>query len=123
MNLHILRFPALAALLLTAASGVRAAGAVDITLHNNASDSLRVTLHDLNAQPAQQVLVRDVINGFSSLRLSVTPDAAGLGHVSWTAHTLGSGSQRRCAQRDRPGLASGADVHVFANRECATPIH
>jgi hypothetical protein len=122
MDTRTCRLSALAAVLLIASSPVLADGAVAITLDNNTSDSLRVTLYDLNALPAQRVIVRDVINGFATLRLSVTPDASGLGHVSWTARTIGSGSQRRCGQNDKAALASGADVHVYANQECPTPI-
>jgi hypothetical protein len=119
MNTSALRQIALAAALLAATSPfAHADGAVDIRLHNNTSDTLRVTLIDLNARPAQRVITGDVINGFATLRLSVTPDASGLAHVSWTAHTIGSGSQRRCAQRDKPGLAAGADVKVYANTDC-----
>ena len=123
MNIAALRQIALAAALVVAASPLaQADGALDITLHNNTSDALRVTLVDLNAQPAQRVVTGDVINGFASLQLSVTPDASGRGHVAWTAHTIGSGSQRRCGRRDRPGLADGADVKVHANTACPTPI-
>lgn len=118
------RLPALAAALVLVASPlVHADGGIDLTIDNNTSDTLQVTLVDLNVDPAQRVLTGEVINGFASLRVSVTPGAAGLGHVSWTAHTMGSGSERRCGQHDRPDLQGGTDVHVYANTECPTPIH
>jgi len=62
MRIHHSGLPTLALVLLATAEPALAADAVDIILNNDTSDSLRITLFDLNAAPAQRVIVGDVIN-------------------------------------------------------------
>jgi hypothetical protein len=114
------RLPAtLACLLLIAGSRpVLGADGVNISVTNNTTDDLRVTVYDLNTHPAQKVLMKDVINGFATLLISITPDESGHGHLSWKATTVGGGSMRRCGRHDNAGLKNGDDVHIYANAEC-----
>ena len=103
---------------LSGGNPARGAGGVNLTVTNNTTDDLALTIYDLNTRPVQKVLTRDVINGFATLRISVTPDGSGQGHVSWKAATVGGGALARCGGRDRSGLQEGDDVHVYANAAC-----
>lgn len=108
----------LACLLLFAADTAALADGLDITLNNNTTGNLLVTVYDMNAQPPQKVLSGAVINGFASIRISIAADAAGHGHLSWRATSVDR-DMRRCGHHDKPKLNDGDTVHVYANSECA----
>jgi hypothetical protein len=93
--------------------------AVTITIDNNTTKSLLVTVYDLNTRPAQRVLSSATINSFASVTVMIAADDSGQGHLSWTA-TSGNRNMRTCGHRDKPGLDNGDKVHVYANSECAT---
>jgi hypothetical protein len=90
-----------------------------ITINNNTTSDLLVTIYDMSTNPAQRLLSSESINGFASITVTIAADASGQGHLSWSATTLGP-DMRRCGHRDKPGLSDGDTVHVFANDECAT---
>ena len=88
-----------------------------ITISNDTTTNLLVTVYDLNASPAQRILSGQLMNGFATMSLSVTPDSSGQGHLSWTATTLDR-DMRQCGHRDKPNLNDGDTVHVYANDDC-----
>jgi hypothetical protein len=89
-----------------------------ITINNNTTKNLLVTVYDLNSNPAQQVVSSATINGFASISVMVGADASGQGHLSWTATTVDK-DMRMCGHHDKPHLNDGDTVHVYANSPCA----
>src|SRR5271156_5265576 len=77
-----------------------------ITINNNTSDNLLVTVYDQNTRPAQQVLSTTAIYGNASVSVAISPDGSGTGHVSWTAMTIDH-DMRQCGHNDRAGLNDG----------------
>jgi len=90
-----------------------------ITINNNTTTALLVTIYDMNTLPAQKLLSSESVNGFASITVTIDPDASGQGHLSWSSTTVGRDA-RKCGHRDMPGLSDGDTVHVSANEECAT---
>ena len=90
---------------------------VTVRILNDTPDALGVTIFDRNVQPAQAVVSSEVINGNASLSVSVTADASGRGHLSWTATTVDR-DMRRCGHKDKPGVNDGDTIRVHANRTC-----
>ena len=88
-----------------------------ITINNNTTKDLLVTVYDLNTNPVQRVLASATISGFASVPLTITADGSGQGHLSWTA-TSGDRNMRTCGHHDRPHLNNSDTVHVYANSEC-----
>ena len=90
---------------------------VTITINNNTTKDLLVTVYDLNTNPVQRVVANAIINGFASVPLTIAADGSGEGHLSWTA-TSGDRNMRTCGHHDRPHLNDSDTVHVYANSEC-----
>jgi hypothetical protein len=103
--------------MLYAAGAALAGDGVTVRILNDTPDALSVTIFDRNVQPAQAVVSSEVINGNASLSVSVTADASGRGHLSWTATTVDR-DMRRCGHRDKPGVNDGDTIRVHANRSC-----
>lgn len=91
---------------------------MSITINNNTTKNLIVTVYDLNTHPAQQIVSNATINGFASISVMVGADASGHGHLSWTATTVDK-DMRMCGHHDKADLNDGDTVHVYANSECA----
>ncbi len=90
---------------------------VSITVTNDNTDDVFVSLYDANTRPRSKLLSHQRINGFASIPISVSADASGNGHVYWTAVTADP-SMRKCGRRDKPGLTNDASVHVYAKADC-----
>ena len=90
---------------------------VDLRVYNDSADQVIVTLYDMNANPPEPVLERQIIEGFAWFPASVTPGTDGHGHVRWNAETTGT-SFHRCGHRERRKLTSDAVVRVFADSSC-----
>jgi hypothetical protein len=103
-------------LLLAIAHAAHAQG-ITLTIDNNTSRNLRVTVYDLTANPAKPAIPAQVINGFASITVLVSADQSGHAHVRWTATTVDQDMQK-CSQRDKADLSDGATVHVFASDGC-----
>jgi hypothetical protein len=106
--------------LLTLSAGATAVGdddMVSLKISNDDTDDILVTVYDMNAEPPGAVIIRQRINGFAWIPVSVTAGRAGFGHVWWTATTAVAG-QHRCGQRDTRGLGNDDSVPVFANSPC-----
>lgn len=90
---------------------------VSITVTNDDTDDILVTVYDMNAHPHVKVLDGQRINGFASVPISVTAGAGATGHVYWRA-TSTDPDMPRCGHRDKAGLSSDASLHVFAHSQC-----
>jgi hypothetical protein len=98
-------------------SVVAGGGGLTITISNDSTSNLLVTVYDQNTDPAQKILASQVINGFATVSVSVTADSSGHGHLSWSTTTVDP-DMRRCGHRDKPGLNDGDTVHVSADGDC-----
>jgi hypothetical protein len=117
--MYVMRCSAMAlGAMLCTAGGALAGDGVTVKVLNDTPDALTVTIYDRNAQPPQPVVSGEVINGNASLSISVTADASGRGHLSWTA-TSGDRDMRRCGHKDKPGVNDGDTIRVHAGRSCA----
>jgi hypothetical protein len=107
--------------LLTLLAGATAIGddvvALTLRVSNDSTDDILVTVYDMNADPPGAVIVRQRINGFAWIPVSVSAGRAGFGHVQWTA-TSAAGGQHRCGQHDMRGLGDDDAVPVFADSPC-----
>jgi len=116
--MYVLRVPAIALGVMLCAGGPALAGdGVTVKVLNDTPDALTVTIYDRNVQPAQAVVSSAVIDGNSSLSVSVTPDASGLGHLSWTA-VKGDRDMRQCGHNDLLGVNDGDTIRVHAGDSC-----
>jgi hypothetical protein len=106
--------------LLSLLVGATAAGddMVAIRISNDDTDDILVTVYDMNAEPPGAVIVRQRINGFAWIPLSVAAGAGGTGHVRWTATSAVPGL-RRCGHHGSRGLGNDDSVPVFADSPCA----
>jgi hypothetical protein len=96
----------------------RANDTVSITITNDNTDDILVTVYDMNTRPHGKVVDGQRISGFASIPVSVTAGAGGTGHVYWRATTLDP-DMPQCGRRDKGGLSNGASVHVFAHSQCS----
>jgi hypothetical protein len=92
-------------------------GGLTITISNDGTSNILVTVYDLNTDPAQKILANQLINGFATVAVSVSADASGHGHLSWSAITQDR-DMRQCGHRDKPDLNDGDTVHVSADGDC-----
>lgn len=105
-------------LIVTSASAVSGEG-LSVTINNNTTRNLIVTVYDLNASPVIRVLSSQTINGFASLSVTIMADDSGQGHLSWTARTVDQ-DMRMCGRRDKPNLNDGDTVNVYTDSDCST---
>ena len=88
-----------------------------ITISNNTSNNLLVTVYDQNTTPSQRVLSTTEIYGNASIPVSISPDGSGKGHLSWTAMTADQ-DMRQCGHGDQSGLNDGDTVNVQTDSDC-----
>jgi hypothetical protein len=111
---------ALAYLLLSFRSpAVLGEDALMITVDNDSSDNLLVTVYDRNTTPPQRVVSRTPIYGNASISVSITTDSAGHGNLSWTAMTIDP-DMRMCGRGEKANLNDGDTVNVHADGDCTT---
>jgi hypothetical protein len=89
-----------------------------ITINNDSSDGLLVTVYDRTTNPPQLVLSRSAIYGNASISVSISADSSGQGHLSWTAMTVDH-DMRMCGDNDKSNLNDGDTVNVHADNDCA----
>jgi hypothetical protein len=92
-------------------------GGVMLTISNDTSNNLLVTVYDMGTSPRQQVLSSRLINGNGSITISVTQDTSGTGHVWWTAMNLDR-DMRKCGHDDKANLNDGDTVNVYVDGDC-----
>jgi hypothetical protein len=91
---------------------------VEVKITNDGTEDILVTVYDTNSGPRQAVLTNTRITGFSSMPISLSEDATGKGHLSWTAISTDSTSPR-CGHSS--ATVSNADtVNVHVDSSCAT---
>jgi|SRR5450631_4348779 hypothetical protein len=93
-------------------------GGIMLTISNNTSDNLLVSVYDLGASPRQQILANRPIYGNASITVSITEDATGSGHLWWTAMSLDP-DMRKCGHDDKANLSDGDTVNVSADGDCS----
>jgi hypothetical protein len=90
---------------------------IQISITNDGTDDILVTVYDMTVGPNAAVLSHARINGFTSVPLSVSSDATGHANVSWTAVTSDPNG-RKCGHADQLGLSDSASVTVRADSNC-----
>jgi hypothetical protein len=102
---------------LSGSAPVFADDGLSITITNDTSDSLLVSVYDQGTSPPQVVLSDRAIYGNASVSVSISADSSGHGHLSWTAMTADR-DMRRCGRNDKPNLNDGDTVNVHADDSC-----
>jgi hypothetical protein len=109
--------PALLGLLLSClGAAAEADDMLAITITNDNTNDVTVTVRDLNTLAHTKVLVSQRINGFASVPVSITAGADGTGHLSWVAWT--GGDDPKCGRKVRRGIGTNDSVHVYAKSAC-----
>jgi hypothetical protein len=109
-----------AALFLLFAASVPAGDVdVDLTVTNDGTTNIFVTLYDMSANPPYvTVMHHERINGFTSVPISVSADSNGRANVYWTATSVDSFG-RKCGRGGTSDLNNHAAVKVQANSSCS----
>jgi len=105
-----------AALLLAASTAL--ADGVPVTITNDGTDDIVVTVYDTTVSPKDAILSQR-INGFSTVPLSMSPDSTGRANLSWTAVTVDP-RDRRCGHADQQGIADSSQINVHADSACTS---
>jgi hypothetical protein len=91
---------------------------VDLTVTNNGTTNIFVTVYDASANPPRVTTIRhERINGFTSVPISVSADANGRANVYWTATSVDTFS-RKCGHGATNDLSNRAAVKVQADSSC-----
>jgi hypothetical protein len=104
-------------LLLVSATAVGGLNGVDVTITNDGTEDVVVTVYDTSTQPNAVVLAHERINGFTRIPISLSTDESGRGNVAWTAVTADTNS-RRCGHATNEGLTDSASILVHADAAC-----
>jgi hypothetical protein len=106
-----------AAPLLFAGTAVWAGDGVDVTVTNDSTEDLVVTVYDESIGPNAVVLSRAHMNGFTSIPLTVATDASGHAKVSWTA-TTADANFKKCGHASDVALGDASSLTVHADSSC-----
>ncbi len=106
-------------LLLVSAAAVGGLNGVDVTITNDGTEDVVVTVYDTSTQPNSVVLSHERINGFTQIPVSLSADESGRGNIAWTAVTADPNS-RKCGHASTQGLTDSASVHIHADSECTS---
>ena len=110
---------ALAGLLLSLSiPAALAADGLMITINNDSSDNLFITVYDRSSSPPRQVLSHTALYGNASMPVSIAADRFGHGHLSWTAITIDR-DMRMCGHGEKADVNDSDTVKVHADGECA----
>ncbi len=104
-------------LLLVSAAAVGGLNGIDVTITNDGTEDVVVTVYDTSTQPNSVVLSHERINGFTRIPVSLAADETGRGNLAWNAVTVDPQS-RKCGHATRVGLTDSASVAVHADSEC-----
>lgn len=91
---------------------------VSVTVTNDSVDPIVVTVYDTSVSPSAVVLSHARINGFTSIPVSVMPDATGRANVSWTAVSTDA-NERRCGHEEGVALGDSSSLTVHADSSCS----
>jgi len=92
---------------------------VAVNITNDGIDDIVVTVYDMTLGPSAIVLPHTRISGFTTIPLSVAPDASGKANLAWTAVTADS-NDRKCGHAETVGLGDYSSVQIHADSNCAT---
>jgi hypothetical protein len=106
-------------LLLVSTTAIGGLNGVDVTITNDSTEDVVVTVYDTSTQPNGVVLAHERINGFTKIPVSLAVDETGRGNLSWTAVTVDANS-RRCGHASTVGLSDSASIKVQADSECGS---
>ncbi len=106
-------------LVLVGAAAVGGINGVDVTITNDGTEDVVVTVYDTSTRPTSVVLAHERINGFTRVPVSLAPDETGRGNLAWTAVTVDPNS-RKCGHASREGLTESSSVRVRADSQCAS---
>jgi hypothetical protein len=106
-------------LFMVSAAAVGGLNGVDVTITNDGTEDIVVTVYDTSTEPNSVVLSHERINGFTQIPVSLSPDDSGRGNLAWTAVTADANS-RKCGHASKQGLTDTASVHVHADTECGS---
>jgi hypothetical protein len=90
-----------------------------ITITNDGTEDILVTVYDLNAHSRAPVMQSVRINGFVSVPLSLAAGSDGRGRIAWTAVSVDQ-KARHCGHGQRMGLVGADTVNVHADGDCAS---
>jgi hypothetical protein len=105
-------------LLVVSAAAVGGLNGVDVTIANDGTEDVVVTVYDTSTQPNSVVLSHERINGFTRIPVSLAADETGRANIAWTAVTVGANA-RKCGHAANAGLTDSASVNVHADSECS----
>jgi hypothetical protein len=88
-------------LVLMSGAAVGGLNGIDVTITNDGTEDVVVTVYDTSTQPNSVVLSHERING----------------NIAWTAVTADANG-RKCGHANTQGLTDSASVHVHADTEC-----
>ena len=100
----------------TAAGGLNG---IDVTIANDGTEDVVVTVYDTSTQPNGVVLSHERINGFTKIPVSLAADETGRANLAWTAVTVDPRS-RKCGHASTAGLTDSASVTVRADAACGS---
>jgi hypothetical protein len=106
-------------LLLVSAIAVGGLNGVDVTIANDSTEDVVVTVYDTSTQPNSVILSHERINGFTRIPVSLSADETGRGNIAWTAVSADSNS-RKCGHAFKAGLTDSASVDVHADGDCGS---
>ena len=92
------------------------ADGVQVTITNDGTEDIMVTVYDMNTHPHRVVLVNTRINGFTSVPISLVGDRVGRAKLSWTA-TSADAASRKCGHA-RSVVGDDGTVNVHADSRC-----
>ena len=90
---------------------------VAVAITNNSTANIVVTVYDMNTNSHRPVLANQTIYGFSSVPVSLTADAAGKGHVLWTASSHAA-ETALCGHGNQSGLTQHDAVEIHVDSSC-----
>jgi hypothetical protein len=91
---------------------------VDLTITNDGTANIFVTIYDMSAIPPNiTIMHHERINGFTSVPISVSADSNGRANVYWTATSVDSFG-RKCGHGATNDLNNNAAVKVQADSNC-----
>ena len=106
-----------ATVLLLSANFALGGEGISVTLMNDTSSPITVSVIDMNANPERAIVSNQTIYGFASLSISVASDNSGYGHVRWNASS-GDAANRTCGHKERDKLSDDDIVHVHTDGSC-----
>jgi hypothetical protein len=106
-------------LLLVSAAARGGLNGVDITIANDSTEDIIVTVYDTSTQPNGVVLAHERINGFTRIPVSLAADETGRGNIAWTAVSADPNS-RKCGHAIKAGLTDSVSVDVHADVQCGS---